>query len=128
MNNKFPVVRYDLNQLVASSENPRKVIFLIKISWLLARNFLFHLLLLYNIKSLENIRQGFKRTISCNKYRSEIATQPKNNNLDYLTDQKFRYIGNNDPSVNLLYIYYMPLEEIKYFNALIDNKPFLISQ
>ena len=89
---------------------------------------MFHLLLQYNIKSFENIRQGFKRTTSCNKYRSEIATQPKNNNLDYLIDQKFRYIGNNDPSVNLLYIHYMPLEEIKYFNALIDNKPFLISQ
>ena len=33
-----------------------------------------------NIKHLENIKQGlFKRTISLNKYRSEI-TQPKNNN------------------------------------------------
>ena len=30
-----------------------------------------------NIKFLENINQGFKRTISCNKYRSEITTQPK---------------------------------------------------
>ena len=33
-----------------------------------------------NIKFLENIKQGFKRTISCNKYRSEITMQPKNNN------------------------------------------------
>ena len=38
-----------------------------------------------NIKFLENIKQGFKRTISWNKYRSEITTQTKNNNLDYLT-------------------------------------------
>ena len=30
-----------------------------------------------NIKFLENIEQGFKRTISWNKYRSEITTQPK---------------------------------------------------
>ena len=30
-----------------------------------------------NIKFLENIKQGFKRTISWNKYRSEITTQPK---------------------------------------------------
>ena len=37
-----------------------------------------------NIIFLENIKQGFKRTISRNKYRSEIITQPKNNNLDYL--------------------------------------------
>ena len=34
-----------------------------------------------NIKFLENIKQGFKRTISWNKYRSEITTQPKNNNF-----------------------------------------------
>ena len=39
-----------------------------------------------NIKFLENIKQEFKRTISWNKYRSEITTQPKNNNLDYLID------------------------------------------
>ena len=32
-----------------------------------------------NIKFLENVKQGFKRTISWNKYRSEITTQPKNN-------------------------------------------------
>ena len=33
-----------------------------------------------NIKFLENTKQGFKRTFSSNKYRSEITTQPKNNN------------------------------------------------
>ena len=27
-----------------------------------------------NIKSLENIKQGFKKTISWNKYRSELTT------------------------------------------------------
>ena len=30
-----------------------------------------------NIKFLENIKQRFKRTISWNKYRSEITTQTK---------------------------------------------------
>ena len=33
-----------------------------------------------NIEFLENLKQGFKRKISWNKYRSEIITQPKNNN------------------------------------------------
>ena len=33
-----------------------------------------------NIKLLENIKQGFKRIISWNKYSSEIATQPKKHN------------------------------------------------
>ena len=46
-----------------------------------------------NIKFLENIKQGFKRTVSWNKYRSEITTQTKNNNLDYLIDQTFRNIN-----------------------------------
>ena len=91
-----------------------------------------------NIKFLENIKQGYKRTISWNKYRSEITTQPKNNNLDYLIDPTFRSInrlfvlsfknGNNDPTRDSFNKYCMALVEIKDFNALIDRKSFLISQ
>ena len=91
-----------------------------------------------NINFLENIKQGFKRTISWNKYRSEITTQPKNNNLDYLIDPTFRNInrlfvllfknGNDDPTRDSFDKHYMPLEEIKNFNVLIDNKSFLVSQ
>ena len=87
-----------------------------------------------NIKLLENIKQGFKRTIFWNKYRSEITTQPKNNNLDYLIDPPFRNINklfvlsfknvNNVSTQDSFNKYYMPLVEIKDFNALIDNKPF----
>ena len=51
------------------------------------------LLINNNIKFLENIKQGFKRTNSWNKYRSEITTQPKNNSLDYLIDLTFRNIN-----------------------------------
>ena len=39
-----------------------------------------------NINFLENIKQVFKRTVSWNKYRSKIAKQPKNNDLDYTID------------------------------------------
>ena len=46
-----------------------------------------------NIKFLENIKQGFKRKISWNKYRSEITTQPENDNLDYLIHLTFRNIN-----------------------------------
>ena len=63
-----------------------------------------------NIKFLENIKQGFKRTISWNKYRYEISTQSNNNNLDYLIDPTLRNINrlfvlsfknrNNDPTRN----------------------------
>ena len=72
-----------------------------------------------NIKSLENIKQGFKRTVSWNKYRSEITTRPKNN-LNYLFDPTFRNInrlfvlsfknGKNDPTRDFFEKYYMPLE------------------
>ena len=87
-----------------------------------------------NFIFLENIKQEFKRSISWNKYRSEIATQPKNNNLDYLIDPAFRNInrlfvlsfknGNSDPTRDSFDKYYMALEEIKDFNVLVDNKPF----
>ena len=88
-----------------------------------------------DIKFLENIEQGFKnRTISWNKYRFQITTQPKNNNSNYLIDPTFRNInrlfvlsfknGNDDPTRNSFGEYCMPLVEIKDFNALIDNKRF----
>ena len=87
-----------------------------------------------NINFLENIKQGFERTISWNKYRSEITRQPKNNNLDYLIDPIFRnnnrlFVlsfknGNNDPTRYSFDRYYMLLVEIKHFIALIYNKPF----
>ena len=44
------------------------------------------------IEFLENIKQGFTRTISWNKYRSEITTQTKNKNLDYLINLIFTFI------------------------------------
>ena len=65
-----------------------------------------------------------------------MATQPKNNNLDYLIDSIFRIINrlfvfsfknvNNDPKRDSFDKYYTPLVEIKDFNALIDNKPFFV--
>ena len=81
-----------------------------------------------NIKFLENRKQGSKRTISWNKYRSEITTQPKSNNLEYLIDATFRNSnrlfgfsfknGNDNPTGDSFDKYYMPLVEIKDFNAL----------
>ena len=91
-----------------------------------------------NIKFLENKMKGFKRTISWDKYRSEITARPKNNNLDDLIDPTFRSInrlfvlsfknGNNDPTRSSFDECYMPLVEINDFNRLIDNKPFFHQQ
>ena len=90
--------------------------------WLLALNFMFRPIN-DNIKLLEKIKQGFKRKIFWSKYRSEVATQPKSNNSDYLIDPTFRNInrlfafslknGDNDPTKNFLGKYYMSLAEIK---------------
>ena len=76
-----------------------------------------------NINFLENIKQGFKITISWNKYKSEITTQTKNNNLDYPIYRTFRNINrffvfsfkndNDNPARDSFDEYYMPLVEIK---------------
>ena len=69
-----------------------------------------------------------------NKYRSEITTQPKYNNLDYLSDPTFKTIKrlflfsfkncDNDPTRYYFDEYYESLVEIEDFNALTGNKPF----
>ena len=46
-----------------------------------------------NMKSLEHLKQGFKRTLYCNKCRSDITTQPKNSNLDFVIDPTFRNVN-----------------------------------
>ena len=71
-------------------------------------------------------RWGFKRTISWKKYRSEITTQPKNNNLDYLINPTFININrlfvlsfkndNDDPTRYSFDKYYISLVEIKDLN------------
>ena len=87
-----------------------------------------------NIKYLENIKQGFKRTVSWNKCKSEIIAKPRDNNLDYMIDPTFRIINElfvlsfknagENPTKNSFDKCYMPLVEIKDFNGLINNKPF----
>ena len=86
-----------------------------------------------NVKLLENTKQGFKRTISWNKYRSKITIRSVNDNSDSRVDPTFRNsnrlfvlsfkTGNNDITRSSFDKYYMPLVEIKDFNALIKSKP-----
>ena len=87
-----------------------------------------------DIKLLEQLKTGFKRTIKWNKYRSQMTVQPQNNNLNYLIDPTFT-------NVNRLFVlsfkrniiadnresfsdYFVPNVEIKDFNVLIDGKSF----
>ena len=44
-------------------------------------------------KILEQLKTGFKRTIAWNKYRSEMSSQTKNNNVNYLIDPAFTKVN-----------------------------------
>ena len=46
-----------------------------------------------DIKLLEQLKSGFKRTIKWNKYRSQITVQPQSNNLNYLIDPTFTNVN-----------------------------------
>ena len=46
-----------------------------------------------NLKRLEQLNPGFKRTLKWNKYRSQTTIQPQNNNLDYLIDPTFTNVN-----------------------------------
>ena len=87
-----------------------------------------------DIKLLEQLKTGFKRTIKWNKYGSQMSIQPQNNNLNYLIDPAFT-------SVNRLFVlsfprnkntdsrysfsnYYVPKAKVNDFNVLIDGKSF----
>ena len=82
-------------------------------------------------KLLEQLKIGFKITIKCNKYRSEMSNQTKNNNLNYLIDPTFTNVNRlfalsfeNEDDRTSFSKYYVPEVEIKDFNALIDGNPF----
>ena len=87
-----------------------------------------------DIKLLEQLKSGFKRTIKWNKYRSQMTIQPQNNNLNYLIDPTFTNVNrlfllsfprNNNTDSRYSYSnYYVPKVEIKEFNVLIDGKSF----
>ena len=46
-----------------------------------------------DIKLLEQLKLGFKRTIKLNKYRSQKTIQPQNNNVNYLIDPAFTNVN-----------------------------------
>ena len=88
-----------------------------------------------DIKFLEQLKSGSKRTIKWNKYRSQITVQPQNNNLNYLIDPAFTNVNrlfvlsfartNAGNSRDTFSNYYVPNVEIKDFNVLTDRKFFL---
>ena len=87
-----------------------------------------------DIKLLEKLKSGFKRTIKWNKYRSQMSVQSNNNNLNYLIDPTFTNVNrlfafsfardNAGDKRDSFSHYYVPNIEIKDFNVLIDGKSF----
>ena len=87
-----------------------------------------------DIKLLEQLKSGFKRTIKWNKYRSQMTIQPQNNNLNYLIDPTFMSVNrffvlsfqrnNNTDSRYSFSNYYVPKVGVNDFNVLIDRKSF----
>ena len=54
-----------------------------------------------NVKLLQQLKSGFKRTINWNKYHSKVTVQKQNRNLDYLIDLSFQ--GVNSLFVNIIF-------------------------
>ena len=87
-----------------------------------------------DIKLLEQLKSGFKKTIKWNKYRSQMTIQPKHKNLNYLIDPTFMNVNrlfvlsfprnNNTDSRYSFSNYYVPKVRINDFNVLIDGKRF----
>ena len=87
-----------------------------------------------DIKLLEQLKSGFKRTIKWNKYRSQMTVQPQNNYLNYLIDPTFTNVNrlfvlsfartNSGDNRYIFSDYYVPNIEIKDFNILIYGKSF----
>ena len=92
---KFWIIPEELNTATTSTSSVRSLINKTK----------FYLqVVTFSIKNehwiLKNIKQGFKKAVSWNKYISEITTQPKTNNLDYMMTPTFILFKNdfNDPT------------------------------
>ena len=47
----------------------------------------------HDLRLLQQLKSGFKRTIKWNKYRSQMTIQPQHNNLNYLIDLTFTNVN-----------------------------------
>ena len=84
-----------------------------------------------NAKLLPQLKSGFKRTISWNKYLSKPELLAQNANLNHLIEPSFQGINRlfvlafeNDAQRTSNKRYYIPNVEIKDYNVMIDGKNF----
>ena len=88
-----------------------------------------------NAKLLPQLKSGFKRTISWNKYLSKPELLAQNPNLNHLVEPSFQGVNRhfilafeNDAQRTSNKRYYLPNVEIKDYNVMIDGKKRLINQ
>ena len=84
-----------------------------------------------NEKLLQQLKSGFKKTISWNKYESSIKTFAQNRYLNYLINPSFWRVNRlfvlsfeNENYRTSHSTYYLPKVEIKNYNVMIDGKFF----
>ena len=84
-----------------------------------------------NEKLLQQLKSGFKKTISWNKYESSIKTFAQNRYLTYLINPSFQGVNRlfvlsfeNENDRTSHSTYYLPKVEIKDYNVMIDGKNF----
>ena len=82
---------YNANPIVYEIDNPENAIFQITDTKLYVP--VVTLSKENDIKLLEQLKSGFKKTIKWNKYGSQMTIQPKNNNLNYLIDSTFTNVN-----------------------------------
>ena len=83
------------------------------------------------IKLLTNLNSGFQREIIWNKYRSQMATEAVNNNLNILIDPTFTNVNRlfvlayqNADDRHSFSQFYIPKVLVKDFNVVIDKLAF----
>ena len=81
---------YDADPIVHEIDNPEDAIFQITDTKLYVP--VVTLSKENDIKLLEQLKSGFKRTVKWNKYRSQMTIQPQNNNLNYFIDQHLQML------------------------------------
>ena len=82
-----------------------------------------------NEKLLQQLKSGFKKTISWNKYESSIKTFAQNRCLNYLVNPSFQGVNRlfvlpfeNENGRTSHSTYYLPKVEIKDYDVLIDGR------
>ena len=88
-----------------------------------------------NVKLLQQLKSGFKRTINWNKYQSKVSVEAQNQYLDFQADPNFQRVQRllvlsyESNAVRTSYTrYFLPAVEIKNYNVVISGQTFLMNQ